>query len=255
MNIIFSAIGFIILGIIVSYIFGKVRNSILKRVTNIVKPKLNAIVGNVYKPDGQEIFQWKKFRKIFDLFNGLEWIKSIKEIIDMRKLVIYSIIVGVIFAYGWYQGKQGTPVQVDIGYGKEAVIKLNGNFLRITKEGYVYVEDEEGNKIKQLSVKDIPALKRKLAPFGIQFEPILVTGIGVSDFGKSGGEVGAGISWLRCWQARVDSFLTQRGVYPLGASYKLEGLLPFLKNSRIGIGAGKGWQGDNRGIIYFAMPL
>jgi hypothetical protein len=188
------------------------------------------------------------------LFDGIEWIKSLKEIgvLDARKWIILSIILGVVFGYGWYQGKQGTPVKIDIGYGKEAMIKLDGHYLHITKEGYVFVEDEDGNTVKQLSVKDIPALKKKLAPFGIQFEPILVTGFGVSDFGRSGGEVGAGISFLRMWQTRADAFLTNRGVY-VGVSYKLEGLLPYLKNSRVGIGLGKGYRGDNRAMVYFAL--
>lgn len=140
---------------------------------------------------------------------------------------------------------------MDIGHGKEALIRLNGNFLHITKDGFVFVEDKEGNKIKQLSVKDIPYLKRKLSPFGLQLEPILVGGYGISDFGESSPEIGAGVSWLRYYKFRLDSFLTQKGVYPLGVSYKLSGL--GMENSAVGLAIGKGYSGDNRAIVYFRV--
>ena len=208
------------------------------------KKKLGKYAEKVFGKSTQESFQWTKFKKMFYLGNGVEWIKSIKEIIDIRKLTIYLVIIGLIFAYGWYNGVQGKPIKVDIGYGKEAMIKLDGHFLHIAKDGSVYVEDKDGNRLKQISVRDIPSLKRKLAPIGFQLQPIIVAGYGISDFGRSGIEVGAGVSFLRYWKGRLEAFITQRGIYA-GTSYKI------TDNSGIGLGVGKGFKGDNRAIIYF----
>jgi hypothetical protein len=242
MNDILVLIGMFIAGALFMWL----RPKIFRRAKKTVKEKvgLNSSVGNVFKTNGEEVFQWKKFLKIFNLGSGIEWIKSIKEIIDLRKFVIYSLILSCIFGYGWWKGKQGVPIKVDIGYGKEARIKLNGSFLHITKDGEVWVEDNEGNKLKQISVKDIPALKKKLAPIGLQLKPIGILAGSMGDDGISG-ELGGGISWLRYWSWRIDSFITNRGIYPLGTSYKI------TDNSGLGLGVGKGWEGDNRVTIYY----
>ena len=251
---------FIIVGIIVSIIFVNVRKFILKRTANIVKTKLtqkynpiltNSSIGRSYNAPVEKVSGSKFATGMLSFFNPVLWLKDLFSLFNIRKLTIYAIILGVIFAYGWYQGTQGKPIKMDIGYGKEALIKLNGHFLHITKDGYVYVEDKDGNKLKQLSVKDIPYLKRKLSPFGLQLKPILVGGYGISDFGKSSPEVGVGVSWLRYYKFRLDSFLTQKGVYPVGVSYKLDGL--GLENSAVGVGIGKGYSGDNRAIVYFRV--
>lgn len=213
----------------------------------------NCNIGNKYRKDGREVFQWKKLSKIFYLFDGVEWIKSIKEIVDLRKLIIYALIILGIFAYGYVKGHQNTPVKIDIGYDKEAIIELTPDSqLHIMKDGTVWLEDREGNKLKQISVKDIPNLKRQLSPIGFELKPIAVLGYGVSDFGEAGAEFGAGVSFFRFWQGELDAFLTNKGVYG-GLAYKLGQL--GLENSAIGIGLGKGWEGDNRGIIYFRMKF
>lgn len=199
--------------------------------------------------DQPEPFIWSKFKKIFSIASGGEWAKSIKEIIDIRKFIIYSVIISSIFAYGWYRGIQNTPVKVNIGYGQEAKIELTeGNYLHIDKDGTVRYRDKSGNIIKKISVKDIPGLRKKLAPIGLQFEPIVVVGAGMGADGASG-EGGVGISWLRYWKWKVDSFLTNKGLYPLGTSYSI------TNNSGIGLGIGKGWKGDNRILIYYRLKF
>jgi hypothetical protein len=212
-------------------VFMWLRSRLLNKVKNTVKEKITG-----------EKFEVKKLKKIFNLADKVEWIKSIKEIIDARKLVIYSLIIMTIYGYGWYKGKQGKPVKVDIGYGKEALIKLDGHFLHINKEGEVYVEDGEGNKIKQIAVKDIPALQKKLKPYGFEFKPIGVIGAGAGN--KSGFEGGAGVSFVKYWQWRLEAFVTNRGIY-MGTSYKI------TDNSGLGLGAGKGYKGDSRAILYY----
>lgn len=197
----------------------------------------------------KEHFDYRKFVKMFDLTDGVEWIKSIKEILDLRKLIVYGVIVSCIFGYGWYRGVQGQPIKVDIGYGKEAVINLdNKTNLHIDKTGLVYLEDKEGNKLKQISVSDIEGLKRKLAPIGFQLQPIFVAGVG---FGEDGveQEVGFGVSWLRYWKGRADILLTQHGIYPVAISYKI------TEHSGSGLALGKGWKGDSRVLWYYKFEF
>jgi len=197
----------------------------------------------------KERFDIHKFGKMFDLTDGVEWIKSIKEILDLRKLVVYGVIISCIFGYGWYRGVQGQPIKVDIGYGKEAMINLDDKTnLHIDKTGLVYLEDKQGNKIKQISVSDIDGLKRKLAPIGFQLQPIFVAGAG---FGNDGleQEVGFGVSWLRFWKARADVLLTQHGIYPIAVSYKI------TEHSGSGLALGKGWKGDSRVFWYYKFEF
>ncbi len=208
--------------------------------------RLNASIGNVFKANGDEPFQWKKFTGGFLNIGSLkDWGKDIVSLFNVRKLTIYILIISVVFGYGWWKGTQGKPIKVDIGYGKEAKIGLEGGqYLHIDKTGRVYLKDKNGNILKTIGVKDIEGLKRKLAPIGLQFEPIAImgAGMGISGFG---GEAGVGISWLRYWKWRMDAFITNRGLYPLATSYRL------TTNSGIGVGVGMGWEGDTRTIVYY----
>jgi len=206
-----------------------------------------------------EIFNWKKARKgLFSMGSSVEWMKSIKEILDIRKLTIYLTVIGIIFAYGWFQGRQDTPVQVELGYGREAYIQIDKTTkLHIAKNGYVYLKDKKGNIIKQISVKDMEGLRKKLSPIGLEFSPIAVVGYGVGSTNyyyrnNSGMEAGAGVSFLRYWQGRVDAFITNRGVY-IGTSYRLDKLK--MSNSSIGVAIGKGFRGDSRGIVYWSVKF
>ena len=99
---------FLIVGLIGGFTVVYVKNYITHRSKSIIKDKINtnSSIGNIYKKDGSEPFQWKKFLKIFNLGNGVEWIKSIKEIIDLRKLVIYGVIIGIVFGYGLTEFKR-----------------------------------------------------------------------------------------------------------------------------------------------------
>ena len=213
--------------------------------------KLGVTVTSITNPDSkEETFQVKKFLTgLGGLFNPVGWAKDFVGLFNIRKLTIYMLILSCIFAYGYWKGNQNIPVNIDLGYGKEARIDINGEYLYIDKEGNVYLKDTKTDKIiKQISVKDVPALKRKLAPIGLQFEPVFVIGSGFGDKGVEG-EAGVGFSWLRYWKWRLDSFITNRGIYPLGTSYQI------TDNSGIGLGVGKGWEGDNRVILYYRFKF
>ena len=210
--------------------------------------KLNSSIGRQYK-QGKEPFSFTKFKKIFYLGSLVEWVKSIKEIIDLRKLIIYLIIGGLILGYGWAKGKQDLPVNIKLGWGKEAYINLNGEQLHIDKDGNVYLEDTKtGKVIKQVKAKDIKGLRAKLAPLGLQLKPFVLVGASSDIYGDSSIEAGGGVSLFRIWKANVDAFITNKGIYG-GLSYKL------TDNSGIGAGVGKGWHGDTRGIIYYKFEF
>jgi len=208
---------------------------------------------NKEAPITTELFQWKKFRNgMFSLVSGVDWAKDIASLFNLRKLLIYAIIIVGIFGYGWWKGNQGQPAVVDIGYGKEVKIELlNDTFLHITKNGTMHIEDKTGKILKEIKVSDLPNLQKALSPVGFQLKPIVVVGAGYGSVDGGAIEGGAGVSFFRFWKGRLDAFATNKGVY-LGASYKLEILN--MENSAIGIAGGKGYEdfpNDNRVIIYW----
>ena len=84
-----------------------------------------------------ESFSIKKFLKgMFSLFNGVEWTKSLKELglFDVRKWIIYALIIGSIYGYGYFKGVGNKPVHFDME-GKEATISLNKHYLKIERDG------------------------------------------------------------------------------------------------------------------------
>ena len=248
--------------LVVAFLFTKIRGVIFNRAKNNVKSfgfsldkkklekvvesystkTFNASIGKSYKK-GKEPFSWTKFKKIFDLGDGVEWIKSIKEIIDLRKLTIYTIVIASFFAYGYFKGQGNTPIKIDLDYAKEFRMKLDSHFLVKPKNSEnLRIEDKNGNIIKNIKAKDFPLLAKKLKPIGFILEPIFVAGIGAGG-DKNGVEYGAGISFIKYWQWKLDGFLTNRGIY-VGTSYQI------TDNTGLGLGVGKGYIGDNRIILY-----
>ena len=103
-------------------------------------------------------------------------------------------------------------------------------------------------EIKNIKAKDFPLLAKQLRPIGFILEPVGVAGYGVGENTGGGFEGGAGISFLKYWSWKLDAFLTNRGVY-LGTAYQI------TDNSGIGLGAGKGFEGDNRVILYYKFKF
>ena len=199
----------------------------------------------------KEKFSWKKLSKAFKLFDGVEWAKDISSLFNLRKLILYTLILSSIFGYGYWKGNQNVPVKIDLGYGKEAIIKLEKNRnLYIAKDGKVYLQDKDGNTLNQISVKDVPGLRKKLSAFGLQLEPILVFGASSSIDGDGKGEVGVGFSLVRFYRMKLDTFITSHPAIYLGSSYKL------TENSSIGIGIGTSLERyEKRGIIYYSIKF
>ncbi|KKL70546.1 hypothetical protein LCGC14_2103780, partial [marine sediment metagenome] len=227
-------LAYVVGGMVLVLTFIGIRKWIIKRGLNIVKGKKS----------NKEVFEWKKFKKIFSLGSAAEWAKSIKEIIDLRKFLIYATILITIWGFGYYRGLQTKPIKMDIGYGKEVTLKLDKNFLHIGKDGIVRLVDKNKKVIKVISVKDIPELRRKLSPYGFQLKPIGIAGASIGRHGDTAIEAGAGVSVFRVYKAELDAFLTGVGAY-VGTSYKI------TDNAGIGLGIGKGYKRfDDRVIVY-----
>jgi hypothetical protein len=159
--------------------------------------------------------------------------------------IVLLIIAGLIYGWGWYQGHTGKPVQFNLDYEKEFTLKLDGQILHKPKSSsQLEVRDEKGNIIKIISAKDIPELAKKLRPFGFKLEPIFLLGGSIGTSG-AGLEAGAGVSWFKWYRANLDSYLTSRGLYPLGISYSI------TDNSGVGLGGGIGYKGDKRANLYY----
>ena len=196
----------------------------------------------------KEKFSWSKFKKIFSLGSKVEWIKDISSLSNLRKLIIYVIIGGLFFGYGWYRGKLNLPINIPLKYGQQIKIEINTDkdYLHIDKKGNVWIKDRKGDVLKQIKAKDIPGLRKILSPVGLQLHPFILVGGGYGiDDREIELEVGAGVSLIRIWKVNLDAFLTNRGVYG-GVSYRL------TENSSVGAGIGKGWKKrEYRGLIYY----
>jgi len=223
-----NTILFILLGIAIGLVFNYLRGKIFNQV--------------------KKNFDKTKFIKGFK-WDGEQWGKKLNLELDPKtwivRLTIMGLILGVVYCVGEYQGKLGKPVQIDLAYEKEFKLKLDGDYLYKPKNSQeLTIIDEQGEVIKEIKVKDIPELKKKLRPFGFQIVPIFVAGGGIGDGIE--GELGAGVSWLRYFQWRIDNFLTNYGIY-LGTSYRFQK----LENSAVGIAIGKAYKGANRILLYW----
>jgi hypothetical protein len=203
-----------------------------------------------------EQFNNQKLKEGLFSFNIVLWLKDLVSIFNVRKLIIYAIILAGIFFYGYTIGNQNVPVQVDLGYGREAIVNLgNGEFMWIKKTGEVLIIDkanpDKAKILRVIKIKDLGALKGKLSAVSFQFRPIAVVGYGLGLKGDGGIETGVGVSFFRYWRGSVEAFLTQKGIY-VGTSYRLDRL--HLDNTSIGIAVGKGYQdftnNDYRVMIY-----
>ena len=226
----------ILSGLIGGCLFILIRNHILNR----AKEKLIA-TGQTIKT---ESFDLAKFMQgMTTLKTGVGWAKDVHDIFNLRKLILISAIIGVIYGYGWFTGRKGAPVHFDMR-GKEATIQLNEHYLKIEKDGTANVVDKEGKILKTIRVKDIPELERALRPYGFRLKPIAVVGGSLGEKG-AGVEGGVGVSWFKWYKANLDTLLTSRGFYPLGVSYSI------TDNSGLDLGAEIGYKGDKRALVYY----
>jgi len=193
-------------------------------------------------PTSTECFDKNKaIEGLVNVTNPVLWWKDIVSIFNLRKLVIVGVIVGVVFGYGYWKGLGNAKV---LPTTEEWIMKLDGHYLHWDpKIQSMHIQSSPDVKspecIKVISIKDIPALYAKLKPYGFQVKPVIVFGGGVSKKSVRG-EIGGGISWFKWYNWRLNSSITNNGVYPLGVSYKI------TQNSSIGLNGGLGYKSEER---------
>lgn len=233
MNEILKDIIMILSGILGGCLFILIRNKIVNHTKEVIGEKFNL----------------PKFTNgMLNVTSSVGWAKDIHDIFNLRKLIIIGIIVGCIWGYGYYKGKVNKPVQLVISEEIEFTIPVPHSDLALYHPKHStqlqWINTVTGKIISIVKVKDIPELAKKLRPYGFVFEPIAIAGGSLGETG-AGFEAGAGIGWFKWFKAKIDSFITNRGLYPIGVSYGL------TENSGVGLGAGIGYKGDKRVILYY----
>jgi len=234
----------------------------IKSQAEILKTQANELLNQAKQLEKSivEKFDWKKFLNSFNILNPVLWSKWLCGAV--RTVIVVVVVVGILFGLGYFKGIQKgvskTPIRIDIGWGKEAMINLgNGEYMHIDKKGNVHIQDNiddaKVRKTRILTVADIDGLKAKLNPIGFELSPIGIIGYGTGTNGESGIEAGAGVRFFRFYKTNLDAFITQNGGY-LGCSYRLEGI--GFKNTSIGLAGGHGWTKDDiRVMVYGSIKF
>ena len=221
----------ILSGLVIAIIFTFIKKKITDQTKEIIEEK----------------FQLKKFLSgMTNILSPAGWAKDIYSIFNFRKLILYTIIIGILMGYMYFKGQQSKPVHFRINYENEMTIPIPKGtkaFYKPKNSTRAYWIREDGSQ-EVIIVKDIPELAKALKPYGFKLEPIVVAGGSLGESG-AGFEGGIGLSWLKYFKWNIDSFLTNRGLYPIGTSYQI------THNSGAGIGAGIGYKGDKRVILYY----
>jgi hypothetical protein len=166
----------------------------------------------------------------------MKWISS-----TIRTVVIIGVIallvLGGIWAWGYFKGKGTVPIQVT---GIEGLvgqyIPIDHGFLTFTKEGEVHIVDTDKKTIlKVITAKDLPELRKKIAQVGLVLEPFMESGVAVG--GKKGAklDIGVGANFFKFYKLRIGAWLSNNGVFA-GVNYKI------TNNFSVGCGIGKGYK-------------
>jgi hypothetical protein len=265
---ILKIIGYIIGGIAIALIFSWVKGKIFKQAKGIVLASIpeeeKTKLLDLYAKGLVELKQLTKLgiqlpvvepskiyedqtasQKLGHDLGAMKWISN-----WIRTGTLLLLIVGVVYAVGFWKGKITLPIHVG---GVEGLvgkfIPIDHGFLTFKANGEVHIVDADKKTIlKVIKAKDLPELRKALKPFSLQLKPIGVIGAGMGSSGM-GFESGAGVSWLRYFKWNLDSFFTNRAFYPLGCSYKI------TNNSALGASAGIGYKGDQRAILYYRFEF
>jgi len=163
-----------------------------------------------------EKFDWKKFRQgMFNAFSKVQWSKDISSIINVRKLIIYAIVIAGFFGWAYWQGKKSKPVNIDCAKLANTKAVLSCSYSKGDKH---VVEFKSGKMyFDEVAVKEgqIPALK----PYGFHFKPFVCAGVGTGN-GESEKELGLGVSVGKFYRVDLNGYLTDKGFYG-GVGYRL----------------------------------
>jgi len=205
--------------------------------------KIHEVLKKQASDTSKEKFVLSKFASgMLDIFSPVGWAKDIYSLLNLRKLIVYTIIIVSIFGYGLYRGKINKPVQLAISEEVEFTIPVPNSNLALYHPKHStelqWINLETGKVVSKVKVKDIPELKKLLKPYGFQFKPFVTAGGSLGE-NKTGFEAGAGIDFFKWYKLNANAFVTNLGGY-LGVGYNI------TDNFDVMVGAGKGWKGDNR---------
>jgi hypothetical protein len=188
-----------------------------------------------------EKFNLKKFLQGMFSINAVTISKDIVGLFSIRKIIIYLLIAGSIYGYGYWKGLKGKPVYFDIQH-KQAYIKLNGTTLHVKPDGTAEIIDTKtGKKLKDINIKDVKDLDKLLKPIGFDFRPFFTAGGSLGTTKVQGVEVGIGTSVYKLWKTHLNIWVTQAAGY-IGPSYSI------TDNFDIVSGFGQGWKSEDKRV-------
>lgn len=208
----------------------------------------------------KEKFDEQTFLKgLLSLKDRVEWAKDFVSILNLRKIIIYMVIASVFAGYFYWKGLKNVQPVIDIGYKESITMKA--------PKGYEYLEKlavhkpKDSNKwnwinydseyiYSKVKIGDIPE-SAKLRPYGFENKLIGFYGVG-SGLSYTGIEAGIGYRFARLWNFRTEMIATNKGGY-LSVSYKIKKFI--FENTYISAGLGKGYRGDDRGILGFNVEF
>jgi len=205
-------------------------------------------------------FNYKKLvGGLIDIKSKTDWAKDFVQLFNLRKLIMYIIIIGLIAGYFYWKGLKNVQPVIDVGYKESITMKA--------PKGYEYLEKlavhkpKDSNKwnwinydseyiYSKVKIGDIPE-SAKLRPYGFENKLIGFYGVG-SGLQHTGVETGVGYRFARLWNFRTEVIATNKGGY-LSVSYKIKKFV--FENTYLNAGLGKGYKGDDRGIIGFNVEF
>jgi hypothetical protein len=199
----------------------------------------------------KEPFNVDKFKAgMNDLKSPTLWAKDIASLFNRRKIIIYvalvAMVIGLTYAWGWYNAIRNRPPNFEINYDNNVKIEIPKGAAAIEKpkgDSNMYWILDDGSK-RIFKAKDSSSFSKKLQPAGFELKPVGVLGVGYGDSGVKL-EPGAGVSFVKFYDLRGITFLTERGGY-IGLAYKADKILKVTENTYIELSYGKGYKGDTR---------
>jgi len=167
----------------------------------------------------------------------------------LKTLIVILLIGGALVMYGYWKGKHGKPIMVDMKdfQAKVSCTYDKGKEHTIAVKNYQMYFDEN-----PITEGDIPKLK----PYGISLKPALFAGLGTK-----GPAIGAGFELAHFYKLNLDAFLMSDKAIYAGLSYDLsidsKTTINWFQNSSVGLALGKGFDNpnDTRVMIYFKVKF
>ena len=207
-----------------------------------LKKERKTLIKNTGEP-----FSWKKLGyRFFGIFNWVTWSKWLVN--KLKDLIVIILVVGVCFGVGYFKGKQGKPIFLDINdFETKIKCELTGEWHTLEIRDYKLYFDGV-----VVTVKDIP----KIEAYGIDIYPKLFAGIGV----QFKPHMGIGFELAHFYKFNFDAFImTDKALY-IGISYDIRWKnekWDWFRNSSVGLATGKSIENldETRIILYWTIPF